>query len=687
MHYRFPFCSKYVKYICSGLFGAFAPPVFADLSDDIFEYSLSELLKVKVTSAARADQSILQAPASMTVFTRQDIESFGIHTLEQLLNYVAGAQYHREGLESQVTFRGRRSLGSDVLVLLDGIRLNDPVSASAFLAFQNLSLTNIEKVEVIKGPGSALYGSNAYNGVISLTSRQQIDELNIAVGSNDRQLASMAYGKAGKEWTINFNVERYHDDGQYYPAFFDFFGNVESTYDPKSGSHVYLSGGFYGLHAKLGRFNRLSEDFVWSSQGNGINQFDIESDVIQLAYQFDGIEPFSGTMAYERVDSTQSIVLVQLPANIAQGFWTNGADEPFIGGNYREVISSRVVFDGMWQDSQFNQWQFGAEYRQEESEEITFQGNWDPVTNRESNGFIFLPRSGPYTRELWWFGNYQPLVPQTSREVTTAYIQHIRKLSPSWQVTLGAHYDDYNDVGDNLSIRGAVVYQQQADTTFKILYGQAFKAPTLIELNALIATGQIGNPELEPETVETIDLIWLQDWRGFQSSLTFYQSRFNNVIESVFVEDILDGFVSFQPQNLGNLDLSGWELELNGKINEQFDFRLSFAHAIEHVVLAAAQDTGSIMLNYKLDKFSFNINSVYRSDVLSREMQAENIYLDSFWLTNVVARYQLTDELNLSFTVKNFLDEEYNVYSVINGLENGSPNRGREWQLLLNWQL
>jgi len=94
---------------------------------DVLDLPLAQLLKVKVTLPARSNQTLQQAPSSITVFTRRDISNMGLATLEALLNYVSGVQYHREGLESQVTFRSRRSGSSDILVLLDGVRLNDPV--------------------------------------------------------------------------------------------------------------------------------------------------------------------------------------------------------------------------------------------------------------------------------------------------------------------------------------------------------------------------------------------------------------------------------------------------------------------------------------------------------------------------------------------------------------------------------
>jgi len=485
--------------------------------------------------------------------------------------------------------------------------------------------------------------------------------------------------------TFGINAERFLDHGQDYPAFFQFFDEFEDTRDPLSGSHLYFSGQYKTWSVKAGQHKRLSNDFVSASQGNGINKLDTQSRFYQLAYFHELSDQVDVHLALEEVNSQQSTVLVQLPANVAAGFWSNGAVVPFIGGNYRDVSSGRVTLDSTWRQNDNSQWQMGVEYRREENQEITFQGNWDPDINRESNGFTFIPKSGPYTRELWWFGNYQPLVPASERKVKSLYLQNKMQWHEQWQLTLEARYDYYDDVGSNLSFRGGLVYQYSAFSAFKLLYGQAFRAPTLFELNALIATGLIGNPDLAPETVDTFDLVYLKDWGKAQMSLTYYHSRFDDVIETVAVEDILSGFASFQPQNVGSMDLSGWELDLKAQLSSAFSVRISHASANEYVKLAAADTLSSVSVNYVWENLNINLSGVFHAQVLSRQGSSaeEAIHLGNYWLIKVHANYMLSPTLDLSLTVNNLFDEEYTSYNTANGLERGTANRGRHWQLSL----
>lgn len=655
---------------------------------DIFELPLEQLLEIEVNSAAKTIQTLQQAPSSITVYSKLDIKMLGATTLEELLNYIPGVQYFKEGYLSEVNFRGRRSFGNDILLILDGIRLNDPVSGSALTSFQSISLASISRVEIIKGPGSALYGSNAFNGVISLTSNQENNELSLSAGSFSHKRIRGEFHTTETDYSFHIDAESFADEGEEYKPFFSFFGESEPTNDPLKGGHLYVKGSYQSVQLQAGLHHRRSDNFVASSQSDGINHFDVESNFIKVSYPYQMTNSMQLNLSGEQVRSKQSLIITQLPASVATTFWSNGAEVDFIGGNYRGISSQRFNIDGSWLKSPKTQWHYGIEYREEKNDEITFQGNWDPKINRESQGFTFIPKEGEYTRELWWFGNYQPLVPESKRSIKTLYMQNIVDWSENIQFTAGAHYVDYSDVGNNLSMRGSIVYKGLEHTTFKFLYGEAFRAPTLYELNALIATGLIGNPTLKPETVDTLDLIWLQDWGKIQSSLTYYHSKFEDVIETVAVEDILSGFSSFQPQNLGSKALTGIELELKGNITNSLSARLSYAFAKDYISLASAQNTGALNINYLIDSFNINISGVYHSKVLSREQSdsvARPIKLDSYWLVKGHIKYALSENINLSLIGNNLLNEDYKSYSTASDLDYGVPNRGRNWLLTINW--
>src|SRR3990167_9441370 len=147
-------------------------------ADDLLDLSMEELLEVKITSSTLHDESLKTVPSSMTVFTRADIRRLGLQNLNQLINLVPGYQGSR-GDESSLSFpvssRGRRvgTSGREVLVLVDGQRLNNDWTGGAGQQTSLIPIENVDRVELIRGPGSALYGSNAMMGVINIITRSE----------------------------------------------------------------------------------------------------------------------------------------------------------------------------------------------------------------------------------------------------------------------------------------------------------------------------------------------------------------------------------------------------------------------------------------------------------------------------------------------------------------------------------
>ncbi len=157
--------------------------------EDPYNYlnlSLKELLNIKVTIASNTENSVIDSPSSVTVYLRQEILNMGLENLDELLNFIPGVYSNRNDVRGQLAiFRGRQSgdCSNGVLVLLNGSRANNALCGGAFEHLSYLSLADIERVEVIRGPGSAIYGSNAMLGVINVITRKTGNQVNIATGN------------------------------------------------------------------------------------------------------------------------------------------------------------------------------------------------------------------------------------------------------------------------------------------------------------------------------------------------------------------------------------------------------------------------------------------------------------------------------------------------------------------------
>ncbi len=157
------------------LLAAAAPASSQDADGERYrEMSLEELLQIKITTATKTAVSLREAPAALTVITRADIQRYGYRTLNEALARVPEVHSHYEGYLTAADFRGLWSydIQRRVLYLLDGRRLNDPLHTGDFEPDVIGDLSNVERIEVIRGPGAALYGTVAVLGVVNIITRK-----------------------------------------------------------------------------------------------------------------------------------------------------------------------------------------------------------------------------------------------------------------------------------------------------------------------------------------------------------------------------------------------------------------------------------------------------------------------------------------------------------------------------------
>jgi iron complex outermembrane receptor protein len=154
---------------------------------DLFNKSLEELMTIRVIGSTLQTQTLAEVPASVTVYTREQIRQMGITDLMTLLQFTVGTQVQRNstaGLNKTASIRGLRSNASmnEILFLLDGQRLNEVWSDGAIRHVSHLDLSHVSRVEIIRGPGSAIYGSNAFSGVVNILTDMSA-QINVRVGT------------------------------------------------------------------------------------------------------------------------------------------------------------------------------------------------------------------------------------------------------------------------------------------------------------------------------------------------------------------------------------------------------------------------------------------------------------------------------------------------------------------------
>jgi len=138
---------------------------------DVFNMSLTELMNVEVVSASKISEPIREVPATVQVITAEQIRDRGYFTLEEALSDLPGFQFRNIlGFNSYVFMRGAPSQNNLILVLVDGIQINE-LNSGGFYGGGQYNLSNVERIEVVYGPASALYGTNAVSGIINIITK------------------------------------------------------------------------------------------------------------------------------------------------------------------------------------------------------------------------------------------------------------------------------------------------------------------------------------------------------------------------------------------------------------------------------------------------------------------------------------------------------------------------------------
>ncbi len=227
-------------------------------SADLLSLSLEDLMQIKVVSSTLTEKNLRTVPSSVTVFTHHQIDAMGINTLEELLNFVPGFQDFRQadsGYEYYHSARGRRTdaQAREVLVMIDGQRFQSEGFSGVFMPI--LPLSSVEKVEVIRGPGSALYGSNAFTGVINVTTRKNTNEVKVHYGSHNNAYGQLLYSAMLNDYVVDIAADVFGDQGEHYRLENAADNKLYDSRDPYDGYGINTDWGcssgfirFFGVH-------------------------------------------------------------------------------------------------------------------------------------------------------------------------------------------------------------------------------------------------------------------------------------------------------------------------------------------------------------------------------------------------------------------------------------------------------
>lgn len=648
--------------------------------DLIADMPLASLMEVPVTVASLATESFRDAPSSVTVFTHREIQNMGILTVEELLNFIPGMQSARTASRSHyaISARGRNSsqLSNDILILIDGQRLNDDFSGSAVLFNRFLSTGNVAQVEVIRGPGSALYGSNAFLGVVNIVTRVDQNKTAFAgsshrgwdghialSGGNDRYHASLYVSG------LDNDGEKFRDRSSTFPA---------TTRDPEQAFSLYASLETNGLRVDA-RHTRFSVDdfYVFGvTPANDVNEYHSKDTSLRFAHDLVKSDSQKLKIAggVRRIDNDG--LGQPLNASAMQDLTGDPTAPAFLGGGVARLTQWDLNLDGSFRAHARHQLFGGLEYRYTHVDRAQNQNNYETsdIIDRDILGNPGVP--------IRFYGDIiasSKFGPQgESRRIFGAYLQDKIKLREDLDATLGIRFDHYSDFGSTINPRAAFVYQPRRDTTLKLMYGQAFRAPTMLELSIKNSPTSVGNENLKPEEIRTLELAWLEQLGPYQFTITGYRSWISDQIMRTTPVSATDSRATWI--NSGSIDLSGIEFELRAVISTRFSIRGSYAHGfdVSSNPRSYPRNQGSIICDYRFSRLNVNLNLTYRGSLETASTLLPQ-RLDNAWIANLHLRYKLHG-LTLFGGISNLGDDDTGNFTSA-PIPGGSPVRGRSYRV------
>ncbi|WP_095181925.1 TonB-dependent receptor domain-containing protein [Pseudomonas sp. Irchel 3F6] len=603
---------------------------------DTFERDQALKLPDTLISANRQVEARNDSSAANTVFTREDIDRLQPSDVPDLLRRVPGVQVAQTGGRGSlpgIYIRGTQSAQS--LVLVDGQRIGNSTSGDSNL--QHLNIEQIERVEVLRGSRSVIYGSDAIGGVIQIFTRRgtgQGLQPRLHLGFGSQQTWERSLGLSGGDEKTRFNLG----------ASLDETAGIDRTHEsyPSDSDHD----AYRNKSLSLSLSHALNEDIEVGANlldNRGRSEFD---------------NPF-GRFDMDTFESVQQ--------------------QPYSDFNISSVSS--------YVDARVNEtWKTRVEFGHSENREKTFDKLSDERTvfntYRDSvnwqNDLTLDPRNSLILGGDWYEDriNSSTAFDEDSRWNRAAFIQH-RYQADSFSTEIGLRHDDNQQFGNQNTWSGTFTLPLNPDNDVLLSYSEGFRAPTFNDLYY----PDFSNPDLKPETSKSYEL----QWRSQLSDSARLEA-------SIYRTDLQDAIIfgsNSRPQNVASARINGFEAALK---QELFGWQSNLGVAIidprdrdtGHTLARRARRTASWDLDRQFDRLgvgaSWQLVSGSYDDLNNTQS------LGGYGTLGLRSSWALNREIKLDLKVDNLLDKGYSRanYSY-DGAQYGYREEGRAWIFGVTW--
>jgi vitamin B12 transporter len=621
-------------------------------------YRLSEI----IISATKTRTPSIEIPSSVSVIDSAEIAESNKTNLLDLLKDEYGlivSQSGGPGQLAQVYMRGANP--DQVLVEINGVRLNMPDDPGSSYDFSSIPLDNVERVEILRGPQSTLYGSDATAGVINVITRSGSGEPDYFATLEGGSMNSYKglIGAEGEEGAASYSVTLSKAKSDGIPAADQKFGN-----SVRDGYEDYNLSSSIGLRidpeVKLNLFAGFNAGKVGLPQHGG---------------------PLGDDPTYFG-NHQQGAYRMEADINSFGGVWEQRAGVSFM----RDL--RRYSYDSTANNPASSRSYYSGDF---------YQADWQ-------NNLKFIPgnlltlgleadkqtSSSIYSYISSLYGSFSSLLPLVSISNLSAYFQDqidISKLIHDSRnkayTVIGVRYDDYSNFGSAVTFRVGQTYLiEHTGTKLKAVYGTGFKAPTLVDLYDPV----YGNKNLKSERSAGWEAGLEQFMFNYTSSIgvTYFSNDFSNM----FGYD--SNYVSV---NIGKARTRGVELSLMMRTRDSFETIVNYTYTeatdktpganYNRPLIRRPKNSASVVLNYKFSsRFNVNADFVYvgkREDINFSVYPSTRVQLAPYDLLNVSLSYKLSEVVRFYGRIENLFDEKYeDVYGY------GTPGRAGYVGITLN---
>ncbi len=597
-----------------------------------------------VTGAARYEQKQSQAPASVTVITAEDIRLYGYTNLAQILRAQRSFYILNSGESTFLGVRGFLRPGewnARVLVMVDGRPTREAVYSMSLLDQEQLvPVENIKQIEIIRGPGSALYGQNAVFAVINILTRDGADvngfEIKGQGGNLDTGRAVATFGKqVNKDLDVLFSAARYTSSGRDDIHYLDVadpamnYGHIEDS-DYEGAGALFGKIRMQDLTLELGYNNRKRDNSsalyqTWWFNPGRMQERTFDA-TLRYDHKIDARRSVHAMVYYGRYRYDE-LTMYDAGLGADPTGWLSAARATWVGGD--------VHYD--WQVTDQHRLVVGGEVMNTLD---TKQKEWDSLAG---DVLDVTPEN------RWW----------------SLYAQDEYTPTDWLQITAGIRMDDLMRLGPQINPRGAIIITPSKSDVVKLLYGRAFRPPNLYELFYTNPGATDANPNLEPEVNDTYEVVWSHDWTdGWRTETSYYFWR----MQSALQETTDPGTGIVQTVNDGTLQAHGVEGEVSKRWKNGARIRLSgsLGRAVdedEHR-LAYSPD-GIVNVAGEVPVLTARTFLAVETQILGSMKSAQDLRSEPSYVTNVVLTSKnVVKGLDLHLGVYNLFGEMAQVPSL-----------------------